>query len=58
MDWMLNLFLFLAWWSGSQTGDFSRYQSLVDAGATCYVETPWSTHTEARPTCFYKEDAK
>jgi len=58
MNWTLNLFLYFAFVRGQWTGDFSIYQQMVDLGATCYVETPWSDHTQPRPACFYNPDAK
>ena len=57
--WILNIWLYLAFLAGKQTGDYSLYQSMRSAGATCHVAAPWQdAPVDAPPVCFYDPGAQ
>jgi len=53
--WCFNTFLYLSFWGGQQTGDYTIYNRWKDAGAPCYG---WHSDDGAgpdspQPACWY-----
>lgn len=53
---VFNVILYLAFYAGAITGDWTAYRSFISQGAECYsYHADWGNEDPTPPPCFYLE---